>query len=209
MWAKRSPASVGLGREIAPHRRPAPSDRPVTSCGHGLKPPRHSCRFFDSREQQYAARLPYFAEGLTNGERVLTVMDRDVMEDHNQRLAATGLPQGGAGMCTLCSEDTYLAGGAFSKDRMCQMVERELTEMQRLGFSGIRTCEDMQWALRNMSGTDELLAYESDVNELLSRYDATFLCVYDASRISARMMLDVLSTHSHVVIGDAVHGNPY
>lgn len=54
------------------------------------------------------------------------------------------------------------------------------------------------------------MEYESEVNRLLvGRNDATFLCVYDSNRIGGRAMLDILSTHSHVIIGNVVHENPY
>ena len=181
--------------------------RPVTVCGHALSSPRHICCFFDSREQQYEHLLPYFAEGVANGEEVLTVMDREHIEDHLARLADAGIPSGG--MNILESEQAYLDQGRFDKDRMLAILERKLEHMQATGAVGLRTCGEMSWALRGLPGTEDLMLYESEVNRLLTRHDATFICTYDANRLKGREMLDLLSTHSHVVFGGTVRENPY
>ncbi len=190
------------------------ADLPVHVCGHRLSPPRHICCFFDSRDQQYEVLSPYFQEGLANGEEVLCIMEGHCIGDHRARLNARGIDvaakEGSGQLKTLTSDDTYLAGGSFDKDRMYAILAERLGDLQSTGFTGIRTCGDMEWALRNMPGTEELMEYESEVNRLLvDRPNATFVCVYDANRVTGRAMLDILGTHSHVVIGNVVHDNPY
>jgi hypothetical protein len=189
-----------------------PSARPVTVCGHRLDDPRHVCCFFDSREQRDEVLLPYLREGLANREQVLCVMDADVVDDHHRKLAAAGVDvdaeRASGHLQTGTSEDTYLAGGHFAKERMFRLLEQRLNALRTSSYTGMRTCGDMAWALREVPGRDELMMYENEVNNLLTgRDDVTFLCVYDASRISGRMMLDVLSTHTHVVIGKSLHKN--
>jgi hypothetical protein len=192
---------------------PSSPNHPVTVAGRRLASPRHICCFFDSRDQQYDVLVPYFAEGLANGEQLLTITDSDVLPDHLGRLAAGGIDteaaRGSGQLCALCTDETYLAGGVFAKKRMHEALQRTLQENAAGPFTGLRTCGDMRWALRNMPGTGELLEYESEVNGLLDGHNATFLCVYDAARISGRAMLDILGTHSHVLLGDVVHENAY
>jgi hypothetical protein len=189
------------------------NERPVTIAGEPLRPPRHVCCFFDHRAQQYDVLIPYFREGLANNERILTVMDHDHLQDHCAKLEAAGVPLDDAEdtgqFCAHCSDDTYLADGTFSKERLLRMLEHELQVTARGPFTSLRTCGDMAWAQRNMPGTEELLEYENEVNTLLDHHDATFLCIYDASRINGQMMLDILATHSHVLIGNKVQENPY
>ena len=189
-------------------------EHPVHVCGQRLTTPRHICCFFDSRDQQYAVLAPYFKEGLANGEEVFCIMEEHFVEEHRGRLVAAGIDVPAqeliGNLKTTTSDDTYLSGGRFGKDRMYDMLAARLDGLRDTGFSGIRTCGDMEWALRNLPGTDELMEYESEVNRLLAdRDDATFVCVYDANRISGKAMLDILSTHTHVVIGTSVATNPY
>jgi hypothetical protein len=68
---------------------------------------------------------------------------------------------------------------------------------------------DMEWALRNLPGTDELMVYEARVNQMACNHDCTLLCAYDVNRFSGRIIADVLATHSHVIINGKVHQNPY
>lgn len=181
--------------------------------GRALTPPRHICCFFESDDERYDALAPYFTEGIANGELVLTVTDADRMAGHLARLSARAVgiddAQRSGHLCALHTDDTYLAGGSFVKQRMLDALRQRLDGIAASGFTRLRTCGDMSWAQRNMPGTEELLAYESEVNALLDTHDAAFLCLYDASRISGRAMLDILATHTHVLIGSVVHDNPY
>ena len=189
-------------------------DLPVHVCGHRLTSPRHICCFFDSRDQQYEVLTPYFQEGLANGEEVFCIMEGHAVDEHRARLCASGVDVAGSEasghLKTTTSDDTYLRGGSFGKERMYNVLASRLADLKNTEFTGIRTCGDMEWALRNMPGTEELMDYESEVNRLLvGRNDATFVCVYDSNRIGGRAMLDILSTHTHVVIGRNLHENPY
>lgn len=190
-----------------------PPTNHVTIQGRRLDAPRHICCFFDTRDQQYETLIPYFAEGLANGEQVLTVMDSDLMTDHVRRLTNGGLPveaaQKSGQMSSYCTDDTYLKGGRFAKDRMLEMLGAALKESAKNGFKRLRTCGDMAWTLRNMPGTGEVVEYESEVNLFLNDYDASFLCLYDASQISGSTMRDVLNTHSHVLMNGLIYENPY
>lgn len=186
---------------------------PVTVAGTPLQRPRHICCFFDSREQEQQVVVPYIAEGIAQGEKVLTIGDGPAMASHLCSLADGGIDVAAAQrtghLCSARSDDTYLAGGRFSKERMYDLLAQELRALAEGPYTRLRTRGDMSWALRNMPGTEELLDYESEVNALLEGHDAAFLCVYDANRVSGRAMLDILATHSHVVLGTVIHENPY
>jgi hypothetical protein len=189
------------------------SQRNVTICGSRLQPPRHICCFFETRDQQYQALVPYLAEGLSQGERVMAVMDSDLIADHDRRLVGGGIAvdeaKGSGRLSAFSTDDTYLKGGSFAKQRMLGMLREELERTAASGYAGLRTFGDMAWILRNMPGTEEALEYESEVNALLHGHEASFLCVYDANRISGAVMRDVLNTHSHVLMGGIVYENPY
>jgi hypothetical protein len=68
---------------------------------------------------------------------------------------------------------------------------------------------DMEWALQNLPGRDELMVYVARVDQLAVHHACTLLCAYDINRFSGRVMGGVLATHSHVVMKGMVHVNPY
>jgi len=187
---------------------------PATVCGHPLHQSAHICAFFDSEQQEYACLVPYFAEGLALGEQVVTIRDAGRCNGHTARLRDSGaIPVDDAiranRLRVMASEETYLQDGVFEVERMYRMIEKALVEAKAEGYTRVRTCGEMSWALRGMPGTDDLMEYESRVNELTQQHDCTLMCTYDISRISGRALMDVLATHPVVLLGDRIYENPY
>ncbi len=191
-----------------------PTLRPVTVCGEKLPYATHICAFFDSEEQEYNCLVPYFAEGLAQGEQVVTIRDADGIADHRRALAqrmpaALDEPTRTQQFRVLASEETYLRDGFFGHERMGVMLEDVLKAAETSPFKRVRTCGDMSWALRELPGTDELMEYESRVNVFTAKHDCTLMCVYDVNKFSGRAVMDVLATHPMVVMGDRIYENPY
>jgi hypothetical protein len=187
---------------------------PATVCGHPLTHSAHICAFFDSEQQEYGCLLPYFAEGLARGEQVVTIRDASRLNAHVDRLrSSSAIPVDeavrGNRLRVVASEETYLQDGVFEVERMYRMIEKVLTEAPAQGFTRVRTCGEMSWALRDMPGTDELMQYESRVNQLTREHDCTLMCTYDINRFSGRAIMDVLATHPVVLLGDRIYENPY
>lgn len=187
---------------------------PATVCGQPLTHSAHICAFFESDRQEYDCLIPYFAEGLARREQVVSIRDAGKCAAHLQRLKDSGaIPVDdavrGNRLRVMASEETYLKDGVFEMDRMFQMIRDTLTEAGRQGFARVRTCGDMSWALREMPGTEELMQYESRVNQLIAEHDCTLMCTYDVNQFSGRAIMDVLATHPMVLLGDRVYENPY
>jgi hypothetical protein len=187
--------------------------RNISLCGEHLHGLQHICAFFDSRDEQYQILNPYFQEGLAAGEEVVTIVESDFHQEHIRRMAEGGVKVG-AGLESgqlkiVASEESYLKDSVFVVERMVAMLEDVLRNASAGPFGSVRTMGDMEWALRNLPGTDELIVYEARVNLLADHHDCTLLCAYDVNRFSGRVIADVLATHSHVVINGKVHENPY
>jgi hypothetical protein len=67
----------------------------------------------------------------------------------------------------------------------------------------------MEWALLDRPGVQDLVEYESRVNRVLEKYHAPVVCAYDLTRFSAAVVVDVMRTHPMVIIGGALHENPF
>jgi hypothetical protein len=194
--------------------RARPSPTPATVCGNPLTHSAHICAFFDSSAQEYDCLVPYFAEGLDRGEQVVTIRDAGKCAGHVARLREAGMFAVDEAvkdnrLRVVASEETYLQDGVFEVERMYRMIEGALKDSGREGFTRVRTCGDMSWALRDMPGTDELMQYESRVNQLIEEHDCTLMCVYDINQFSGRAVMDVLATHPAVLMGNRIYENPY
>jgi len=185
----------------------------VTLCGQKLDRCNHICAFFDSREDQYENLLPFLSEGLKNHEEVLTIIESEAHEEHCRKLKTAGFPYDdtleSGQLKVLTSEDTYVEGGIFAADRMINMLEDELAEARRGPYKVVRACGSMEWALKNLPGTDELMQYEARVNSLVPKYMCTLVCVYDINRLSGQAFADLLATHSQVILNGKLQANPY
>ena len=191
-----------------------PALRPVTVCGHTLPHASHICAFFESDKQEYDCLVPYFTEGLAQDEQVVTIRDAGACRAHEQRLRELmpmpiDKPIRDNQLRIVASEETYLKQGCFEAERMFALLQEMLRDVEASGFSRVRTCGDMTWALRDMPGTDELMEYESRVNQLTMEHDCTLLCAYDVNAFSGRTVMDVLATHPMVLMGDRIYENPY
>ena len=88
----------------------------------------HICAFFDSSTQELDCLVPYFSEGLDQGEQVLTIRDEAALEAHSNDLQARmNRPLDEAMRSNqfrvLASEETYLKEGHFGAERMGHMLE--------------------------------------------------------------------------------------
>ncbi|MGZ5037165.1 MAG: MEDS domain-containing protein [Usitatibacter sp.] len=184
----------------------------VTVCGQRLDHSIHICAFFDSEREEYSCLAPYFAEGLDHGEQLVSIRDAAHHGDHLAKLRDAGLPVDEAivdrRFKLMASEETYLKDECFESERMFSMLQDALEQGEEK-FGHVRTCGEMSWALRNVTGTDQLMEYEARVNQLLPKHRCTLMCVYDVNRFSGRVLLDALSTHPYVIVNNKLVQNQY
>ena len=185
----------------------------VTLCGKQLHGLRHICAFFDSRDEQYQVLTPYLQEGIDRGDQVVTILESNSHPDHVSRLESAGVNVSDARqreqLKIMASEDTYVKDGVFVVDRMCNMLEEVLVGAKGTQYPYVRTVGDMEWALRNLDGVEDLIVYEARVNQMAPHHECTLLCAYDINRFSGRVIADVLATHSHVLMNGQVFENPH
>jgi hypothetical protein len=174
----------------------------------------HVCAFFDSREQEYDVLGPFFKEAIDQGEKNLHIVDPALLEDHKSRLAASGID---APKCEACGQlevipwhQAYFDDrGKFDKDRMLSVVDHLTGRGREAGFSGLRIMGNMNWVFGDTPGSEEVIKYEAEVNEVLARNKQPAVCVYDMAKLSGTMMMDLLRTHPLTLINGMVQENPF
>lgn len=182
--------------------------RSIHLCGREVQQPGHICAFFTSREEEYDTLIPYLKEGVDTGDQVLNVLDADRLADHRERLDAAGVPFHDGRLQMTSSEDTYLAGGQFEMARMVDFIRDRLVTAASEGKC-VRTAGWMDWISRNAPGTERVLEYEARMNLLVPTFDCTFVCVYDLSKLSGTMVVDVMATHPYVILNGKIRENSF
>ena len=105
---------------------------------------------------------------------------------------------------------TYLAGGGFLPERMLSFWEdkaRQGPPVRGPGFA--RNVGDMSWAHRSERAVADLIGYESELNRIMSNFPQANLCLYDLTRCSGDLIMNVLKTHPKALLGGMVIDNPY
>ena len=105
---------------------------------------------------------------------------------------------------------TYLADGDFLAERMLSFWEakaRQGPARERPGLA--RNIGDMSWAHRSPRAVAGLIGYESELNRIMSNFPQVNLCLYDLTRCSGDLIMNVLKTHPKALLGGMVIDNPY
>jgi len=174
----------------------------------------HVCAFFDSRDQEYDVLTPFFKEGIAQGEKSLHILDPATMDAHRAELTKAGIDAAG---CEACGQlelhswySAYLdEAGAFDKDRMLAILEQVCQTALEAGYPRVRIMGNMDWVFNDVPGARDILAYEAEVNEVLTRNRQPAVCVYDIAKLSGSMMMDLLRTHPLTLINGVVQENPF
>ena len=172
----------------------------------------HVCAFFHNREEEYHVLLPLAKEGFEQGEKVFHIVDREHRPERMRRLEEAGISPAAArrpGQIEIRAwEDAYLRGGRFDQEAMMTLLEETLRGAKADGFGQTRVWANMEWALGEFPGVEDLVEYETRVNHLLPRYHDLVVCAYNLTKFGAGVMMDVLRTHPLVIIGGFLHENP-
>lgn len=174
----------------------------------------HVCAFFNSRDEEYKVLSPCFKEAIEQGEKNVHIINPAHAADHRERLQVSGIDTHACEACgqldVLAWEQAYLdENGVFDKDKMLAIVDHLTGAGLDAGFGRIRIMGDMGWVFSGVPGAEDILEFEAQVNEVLSRNRQPAVCVYDIAKLSGAMMMDLLRTHPLTLIGGVVQENPY
>jgi hypothetical protein len=185
---------------------------PISFAGSQLNEARHVCAFFNSDDEKYRALLPFIKDGFECGDRAVHVVHPDHCSCHLQRLTAAGIDPTSAqqrGQFELRPNNkTYLQDGQFDQDRMLEVFE-QLAGGPKGGFRLDRIVCHMDWAADGGPYIDDLVEFESRVNDVWLRHDDVVVCVYDLTKFGGRTVVDIMRTHPMIMIGTVLLQNPF
>jgi hypothetical protein len=185
---------------------------PVRIGGRELGSVRHICAFFHNKEEEYRTLLDFIKDGIKQSEKAFHIVDANQCEKHRSRLEKEGIPVAAAeesGQLKIaCWEDAYLKDGHFDQNRQINLIESVLKAGKDEGFPLTRLVANMEWALEEKAGVEDIVEYESRLNYVLPKYNDPVICTYDLSRFNAGVAMDILRTHPLVIIGGVLQENP-
>jgi hypothetical protein len=189
------------------------SPPPISLAGAQLGETRHVCAFFNSDEEEYRVLLPFIKDGLKSGDKAIHVLNPQQRQDHLQRLAAAGIDPGGAqqsGQLELrTNTEVYLPDGRFDQDRMLAVFEQLASGNATGGFPLSRICCRMDWVTEDQSHVDNVIEFESRVNEVWRHHDDAVICTYHLGHFRGDAVIDIMRTHPMVIVGGILQQNPF
>ncbi len=159
--------------------------------------------------------MPFLRQGFGQADMIISILDPANADEYRTRCGEAGIDLAAheaSGKAPVYRFDnTYLIDGHFSADRMVSLIEKTVVESRRKGYPRVRGFGEMHWALSGLPGTEELIEYESRVNDVWDEYQDPLVCVYDLKYFSGSgsVLLDILATHPKVILGGRVVENPY
>ncbi len=190
-----------------------PGRVPISLGGSELQDVRHVCALFNSDEEEYRVLLPFIKDGLERGERAVHVVNPDQRGDHIERLSAAGIDtaaaQGRGQLELRTNTDTYLRDGRFDPDQMLEVFERLASGNSPGGFAFSRILCRMDWAAEGRTHVENLIEFESRVNDVWRRHDDAVICTYHLGQFGGDAVVDIIRTHPMVIIGGILQRNPF
>ena len=118
--------------------------QPVRLAGTALGRSRHVCAFFNSKDEEYRVLLPFMKEGLEHGEKAFHIVKDSHRPEHRRRLQQAGI---------------------------AVQIEEVLRSGKAAGYPLTRLVANMEWALEDRPGVDDIVEYETRLNYVLPKYD--------------------------------------
>ena len=149
-------------------------ERAIYLAGAKLERHRHVCAFFHTRDEEYRVLLPFIKEGIQRSEKAFHIVDPRLRHEHFQRMGEIGLDVAAIetrGQLEVRNwEEAYLRDGHFDQDAMLALIEEVLNSGKVQGFPLTRLVANMEWALEDRPGVDDIVEYETRLNYILPKY---------------------------------------
>jgi DcmR-like sensory protein len=174
---------------------------------------RHICAFFNGMDEHYRVLRSFITDGFDNGEKAFHLVDPSRREDHLRRLVDAGIDVEEAvasGQLEVHPwEDGPLHGERFDQDTWLAGFEDVLKSGLASGYTKTRFLAQMEWALVDMPGINDMIEFETRVNYVVPKYEDPVICAYDLSKFGATTVVYALRTHPVVIIGGLLQENPF
>lgn len=185
----------------------------IQFAGASLGRHRHVCAFFNGAEEGFDVLAPFIRDGFLCNHRAIHLIGADKREAHFRRLRCeridTEASQRSGQLEVRSTVEAYLQHGRFDQDRMVEDFAAFASGGKDAKYPLSRIVCDMDWAAESPDHLEDLIEFESRVNDLWSQHDDIVICVYDLAKFGGDTVIDILRTHPLAVIGGIIRENPF
>lgn len=171
----------------------------------------HACLTFGEAEELFDLTAAFVRDGLDAGLKVMWLSDTGpgpaVTELSRRGIAVEPAMSTGQMTADGC-EGRLLNGQVFSADAAIGWLARQLASSHERGFPGLRIAVDMSWALRPVSGIEQLPQFEEGIAAALAGTTASVLCQYDRDRFDPVTLASVAAFHTRSVAAATYYADP-
>jgi len=186
--------------------------RSITINGLRAEPGDHICAFYRGREERDRLVVPFLREGVEAGDVCLCITG-EADHRHLERSVLDGCDGADPALLEMeDAEDTYLAGGSFSADRMLTFWSdwgQETFSAKKKSFA--RAATDMSWAQNVITEPfiNDFMSYEVEATRYARAYPQVAVCLYDLEKFRGNVIIPALKVHPKVFFGGMLLENPY
>jgi hypothetical protein len=180
------------------------------TCNWGL----HICGLYETEEERDEIIMGFLHEGDSNNDLQIYFPSERTIENFKEQYGIR-YPE--------CKDhvhnpdlfsvngyrEFYFPDGKFSPLRMLDGHDKYFAESQKNGKRNIRATAEMVWALQAIPGIEHLMAYESRLNYFFPGKPWISICLYNITKFSGSMIVNVLRTHPYTISGGVITQNPY
>jgi DNA-binding CsgD family transcriptional regulator len=175
-------------------------------------PGTHICALYSDLAERDQLLYPFLQEGIREGDTCLCLIDdgeptaiRDQVAKKLNGHRSSGFKQ----LDVDRASEVYLQAGRFSVDHMVSFLSGRLSRAAESDFPRLRAAGEMSWVLPQPGAAEDFFVYESAVNKIIEDKPAVFMCLYDLQRFGVSTLVDVMKTHTKVLLEGMVLENPH
>ena len=162
----------------------------------------HACLTFGEPEELSDLTAAFVRDGLACGLKVVWISD-SATQRATSELARRGIAVESAlatgQLTTAEGEGRLLSGQEFDAGRAMDWLVSQMAAARREGFPGLRVAVDMSWALRPVTGVEQLPDFEEGVAAALAGTTVSVLCQYDREGFDPVTLATVSAFHTRSV----------
>jgi len=180
------------------------------SCNWGT----HICGLYETEEERDDIIFGILAAGIGARDREFYVPNERSREDFIEKFSLLGEAQAEYvrnpdGLSVVDARSLYYPDGTFSPKAMDKGLQAVFDASQANGKRFIRSGAEMTWALEAIPGIETLMVYESRLNYMIPGKPWVTICMYNVTKFSGSIIMDVLRNHPFTISNKVVLQNPY
>jgi hypothetical protein len=170
----------------------------------------HACLTFGDPEELLDLTAAFVRDGLIGGLKVIWLGDgtpAQVVSELARRKIAVEPAVAKGQMTAAAWEGSLLSGRAFTADRAMGWLTGQMAACRSEGFPGLRVAVDMGWALRPVTGIEQLPRFEECIAAALADTMVSVLCQYDREQFDPVTLASVAAFHTRLVAAATYHAD--